>query len=185
MHTVETTKGTAYILRTCAADMTSHNGFVWPREGMIEAPDWRADGECGHGLHGFLWGDGDGALASWDESAVWIVAKIDEWIDLTGKVKFPRADVVFVGDRAGATAHIASVGASGAIVGGTATAGDGGTATAGYRGTATAGDRGTVQVRWYDSVAYRWRIATGYVGEDGIQNGVAYRVEAGTLVEAV
>ena len=64
---------------------------------------------------------------------------------------------------------------------GTATAGWGGTATAGDEGTATAGDEGTVVVRWWDGS--RYRLAVGYVGEDGIEAGVAYRCdEQGRLV---
>ena len=31
---------TTLVLRTCAADMTSHSGFVWPEAGPVEAPDW-------------------------------------------------------------------------------------------------------------------------------------------------
>jgi len=148
---MKTTKGEAYILRTCAADMTSYGGFVWPREGRVEAPDWKPTKACRNGLHGFLWGEGDGGLASWDPNAVWIVARVTEWIDLGGKVKFPAAEVVFAGSRLDATARIIDLGARGAVVGAivtagdrsTATAGDDGTATAGYRSTATAGYRGT------------------------------------------
>ncbi len=73
---------------------------------------------------------------------------------------------------------------------GTATAGDRGTATAGVRGTATAGDGGMatagdggiIEVRWWDCSASRWRLAIGYVGEDGIEPGVAYYVRDGRLV---
>ena len=74
---------------------------------------------------------------------------------------------------------------------GTATAGDYGTATAGYRGTATAGndgtatagDRGVVELRWYDGS--RYRITVGYIGEDGLLPGVAYRCDsAGEILPA-
>ena len=133
----------AYILRTCNADMSSRNGFIWPREGIAECPDWKPTKQCGNGLHGALWGEGDGALLDWRDDAVWVVAGVDEWIDLGGKVKFPRADVVFAGARDDAVAMLVSLGATGAIIGGTATAGERGTATAGYGGTATAGERGT------------------------------------------
>ena len=57
---------------------------------------------------------------------------------------------------------------------GTATAGDSGTATAGYSGTATAGDRGELRIRYWDTKAERYRTAVAYVGEDGIEAGVAY-----------
>jgi len=65
---------------------------------------------------------------------------------------------------------------------GTATAGDGGTATAGDDGTATAGDYGTVIITWHD--AARRRLAIGYVGEDGIEPNVAYRLSNGKMERA-
>ena len=37
-------------------------------------------------------------------------------------------------------------------------------------------------VRYWDGK--RYRLAIGYVGEDGIEPGVAYRVEGGRLVRA-
>ena len=67
--------------------------------------------------------------------------------------------------------------------GGTATAGDRGTATAGERGTATAGERGILSLRWWDWS--RYRIATFYVGENGVLPNVKYRVdEKGQIVKA-
>jgi hypothetical protein len=66
---------------------------------------------------------------------------------------------------------------------GTATAGDSGTATAGDSGTATAGDSGTVCIRYWDAKADRYRLAIGYVGENGIQPNVKYRLENGTFTE--
>ena len=58
---------------------------------------------------------------------------------------------------------------------GTATAGVRGTATAGYAGTATAGDDGILNVRWWDGK--RYRVATFYVGEDGIEANAPYGVD--------
>ena len=66
---------------------------------------------------------------------------------------------------------------------GTATAGDDGTATAGDGGTATAGERGILSLRWWDWS--RYRIATFYVGENGVLPNVKYRVdEKGQIVMA-
>jgi hypothetical protein len=137
--------GRALILRTCDKDMRSYGGFQWPWAGPVAAPDRRPVAECGGGLHGFLRGEGDGALASWAADAVWVVAEIfeAEAIDLGGKVKVPAAVVLFAGNRLGATDLIRRHYPAAAVVGGTATAGDCGTATAGYRGTATAGCSGT------------------------------------------
>ncbi len=138
--------GRALILRTCSPDMTSHGGFVWPRDGEVAAPDWESTAECGNGLHGLLWGAGDGTLVSTDPDAVWVVAEVDasDVVELVGKVKVPRAFVVFAGARDVAVALVQAHAPAGtAVVWGTATAGYGGTATAGYGGTATAGHGGT------------------------------------------
>jgi len=136
----------AYVLRTCAADMTSHNGrFRWPESGPVALPDWDPKPECGNGLHGFLRGEGDGRLASFAPDAKWLVVKVRlaDVIDLAGKVKFPRGVVVFCGDRAGATALIKKKHPRATIVGGTSTSGDCGTSTSGDYGTSTSGFRGT------------------------------------------
>ena len=55
---------------------------------------------------------------------------------------------------------------------GTATAGYNGTATAGYNGTATAGENGIIQIKLYDHAARRHRIVIGYIGENGLENGL-------------
>ena len=164
----------AYILRTCNADMSSRNGVIWPREGVVECPDWKPTTECGNGLHGALWGEGDGALLSWEADAVWVVAGVDEWIDLNGKVKFQRADVVFSGPRDEAVAEIIKRGAKGAVIGGTASAGD--------RGTARAGYGGILLLSHWDR--QRRRVVIAYVGEGGVKPNTAYRLRDGKLVGA-
>jgi hypothetical protein len=81
---------------------------------------------------------------------------------------------------------------------GTATAGDlgkaraghCGNAMAGYRGhaesllggSARAGDGGTISIWWHDGE--RPLLAVGYVGEDGIEPNVAYRLDNGKFVKA-
>ena len=142
------------VLRTHRADGASYGGFRWPTEvgGVAVAPDWDPDPsiECGRGLHGLLWGCGDGSLLT--PGLTWVIVAVDPGdiatrLDGTGvppKVRFRSAEVIHVGDRGTATGWIAAHGGAGLpVVYGTATAGDGGTATAGYRGTATAGDGGT------------------------------------------
>ena len=170
------------ILRTCNADMRSHGGFQWPRSGPVAAPDWNPAPECGNGLHGFLRGEGDGSLADWSSDAVWLVAEVETFVDLGGKVKFPTAEVIFAGSRLEATALVKARYPGAAVVGanvavedrrvavvgdyGTATAGYGGTATAGDGGTATAGDYGTATAgAWGTATAGAWGTATaGYRG---------------------
>ena len=168
---------TVLVLRTCASDMTSYNGFKWPESGSIEAPDWNPKAECGNGLHGFLWGEGNGELANWDSDAKWLVCRVpaDSVVDLHGKVKFPRCEVIHCGDRASATAFIAANGAAGcAIVGGTSTSGDRGTSTSGDRGTSTSGVGGTstsgcggvIAITYWNGKRYKVRIGS-VKDEDG------------------
>jgi hypothetical protein len=158
---------TALVLRCCAPDMSSKNGFVWPGVGEEAiAPDWKKTASCGAGLHGWLYGQGDHSCSDyWNEKgAKWLVVEVElsSVVMLGGKVKFPRGTVRFVGEKHEAAAYliehepqtksVAVIGASvtvgdeqAAQVGalGTATAGYSGTATAGYYGTATAGNSGT------------------------------------------
>ena len=64
-------------------------------------------------------------------------------------------------------------------------AGDWGHATAGAYGHATAGDWGTISIRWWDAAAERGRVATGYVGENGIEADTAYKLDdKGRFVKA-
>jgi hypothetical protein len=276
MSTRKSTKGamkTALVLRSCNEDMSSKNGFVWPGVGEVAtAPDWIANDECGAGLHGWLYGQGDHSCSSYlDTTSKWLVVEVEEAgiIMLGGKCKFQSGTVRFVGAKADAaaflianeprSANVAVIGAS-LIVGdsqavavgalgtatagdsgtatagysgtatagysgtatagdsgtatagdrgtatagdsgtatagdrGTATAGDSGTATAGYRGTATAGDSGTatagysgtatagkkgeIRIKYWDSKAERYRTKSGYIGEDGLVENVAYHLDA-------
>src|SRR6202142_2176429 len=144
------------VLRTCGANMTSKNGFKWPEKGAVECHDWLPTAECGNGLHGFLWGEGNGGLANWAADAKWLVVSVLEKdiVVIDRKVKFPRGNVVFCGGRKGATDYIAARAPGGrtpAIIGhfavsgyrGTSTSGVGGTSTSGYGGTSTSGHRGT------------------------------------------
>jgi hypothetical protein len=114
-------------------------------------------------------------LCDLSETAKWLVVEVDEACvlteahgkDLTGKCKFPRGVVVFVGGRCDAAQYIHDNGGAGrAIVGLTATAGYAGTATAGYAGTATAGDAGTATAGYAGTATAgnRGTATAGYAG---------------------
>ncbi|MNM27241.1 Ice nucleation protein [compost metagenome] len=181
---------TALVLRTCSADMKSYGGFQWPDEvgAVVEAPDWKANNECGNGLHGWLFGHGDHSCSSsvMEAGAKWLVVEValPESIALGGKVKFQRCIIRHIGDKASATefilsheprsAEVAVIGASrqvgdneivqvGAI--GTASAGDYGTASAGDYGTASAGNGGTA------SAGDGGTASAGYKGTASAGNG--------------
>ena len=115
-------------------------------------------------------------------------AEAERWyVEATGHVvSVGSYGTATAGDSGTATAGYAGIATAGdrgiATAGdyGIATAGDYGTATAGYRGTATAGVGGILAVKWFDG--QRSRLAIGYIGEDGLAPGVAYRVESGKFV---
>ena len=133
------------VLRTCAADLTSKNGFVWPSSGHVLCPDWAPTAECGHGLHGLLWGAGDGSLLDWSLDAKWLVVAVEpsQLVALDGKVKFAAGEVVHCGDQASATAFLSRDPRAICVVGGTSTSGARGTSISGARGTSISGDWGT------------------------------------------
>ena len=117
---------------------------------------------------------------------------LPDWT-FSGDPELERRSREALARRAAAENWFAEVISQQPVVGyaGTATAGDGGTATAGARGTATAGERGTatagergiLSLRWWDWS--RYRIATFYVGENGVLPNVKYRVdEKGQIVMA-
>jgi hypothetical protein len=150
---------------------------VWPRKGLVKAPDWDPAPRCGHGLHGCLKGEGDADLLNWSESAVWQVVEVraDEVVELSGKVKFPRGKVLISGTRKEATDLLVSSCPGSAVIGAFVTAGDCGTATAGYRGTATAGDYGTA------TAGYRGTATAGVRGTATAGNcGTATAGDCGT-----
>ena len=180
----------ALILRVCNKDGSSHNGFKWPMEvgAVVKAPDWRDNKECGNGLHGWLYGQGDhGCTDYWSrEGAQWLVVEAETMLDLGGKVKFPECVIRFVGDKKSATDYlwenelrsrdVAVIGAQRSDMR------DGAMVMVGALGTATAGDSGVIAIEYYDGHQYYRKI--GAIGENGLKANVAYRVENGEFVEA-
>jgi hypothetical protein len=170
--------------------MTSRNGLKWKKRGEVVAPDWSPVKECGQGLHGLLWGEGDGSLLNYEPDARWLVVAVNDnaIVDLGGKVKFPKGEVIHCGDMKSATEYIARHGGGGrAIVGYTATAGDNGTATAGDYGTATAGYNGTATAG-YNGTATAGDYGTATAGDYGTAtagyNGTATAGDNGTATAA-
>ena len=194
-------KGEVLVLRTCDKDLKGHGGFQWPESGPVKCADFNPVKECGQGLHGLLWGEGATSYFDAARDAKWLLVAVREKdvISLGDKVKFPSGRVVFVGERDAAVAllqqHVpkdkvvcyalVTAGDDGTATAGdygTATAGDRGTATAGNYGTATAGDDGTLVLSYYSK---RRRLMVAYVGEDGIEPNVAYKLDAaGKFVKA-
>jgi hypothetical protein len=83
----------------------------------------------------------------------------------------------------GGTSISGDYGTSTSGYGGTSASGDSGTSTSGNYGTSTSGIRGTLVIKWYDGSHYR--LATAYVGENGIEPNVAYKLDRkGNFVKA-
>ena len=158
-----------------------YNGFQWPESGKCSAPDWKPTVACGNGLHAFLWGTGDSDLRCKDEDAKWLVMSVEAStiVDLEGKVKFPKCEVLYCGDRETAVAIIQHYAPGGTPV-------MFGTATAGYRGTATAGLYGYIAIEYYDEEKggiYIKKMA--FVDNVTILAGVKYRLNSSNEFEAI
>ena len=161
-------KETVLLIRSVKEDMTSTNGFVWPKSGTVACPDWKDNLECGNGLHGLLPGQND--PSTWYSDGPILVLEVDvsSIKDLDGECKFPECEVVYCGDMKGACAFAETRGVYGPW----------------YRGTAIAGDSGNLVVKIWDGNRYRFTI--GYVGENGIKSNTKYRLDGkGNFVEVV
>jgi len=138
-----------YIMRCCSPQMEGHGGFKWPGSGAVSCPDWNERAECGNGLHGWLMGEGDIGVSdhATSDGAKWLVCAVwsADVVDLGQKVKFPRAWVVFCGDKHAASAEIRRLGANGAVIASTLKAGDNSTLKAGWNSTLKAGVNSTLE----------------------------------------
>ncbi|MGE5452457.1 MAG: hypothetical protein ACM3VZ_11525, partial [Acidobacteriota bacterium] len=164
----EAAKATALVLRCCNEDMSSQNDFVWPGvDQEAVCPDWINNNECGNGLHGWLYGQGDHTTSSYynNPKAKWLVVEVEEStiVMLGGKCKFERGVVRFVGEKTEAAAYLIAneprakdvavigisidVGNEKVAIGGalsTLTGGYGSTLTGGDDSTLTGGNRSTL-----------------------------------------
>ncbi len=200
----------ALVLRVCGDKGQAHGGFVWPLTvgTTVSAPDWEKNKQCGNGLHGWLYGQGELATDYWRESsAKWLVVEVDleDVVMLGSKCKFPSCIVRFVGDSKSATdflwehegrsrpcavvaAHRADMTAGAAVqVGplGHASSGTRGTSTSGYGGTSTSGEGGVLSILQYNPSKCVYERKVAVVGENGIKPGIKYKLdEAGKFVKA-
>lgn len=153
---------TVLVLRCSSRDGTSYNDFRWPDSGEVAAPDWRNDTECGHGLHGWLWGEGDVRAATWHDQpdARWYIVEVlaVDVVDLGGKVKFPRGNVILRGSRDEVVKSMQERCPGRAVV----------------YGQATAGEKGTIILSYWCPKRDRYRSVVGEIGEDGLEPNVTY-----------
>ncbi|MCF5601193.1 Ice nucleation protein, partial [Pseudomonas syringae] len=102
----------ALVLRTCANNMADHCGLIWPASGTVESKYWQSTRRHENGLVGLLWGAGSSAFLSVHADARWIVCEVVVAdiiaLEEPGMVKFPRAEVVHVGDKISASHFISA-----------------------------------------------------------------------------
>jgi len=156
--------------------MTSHHGFVWPSEGLVEAPDWKDTDECGHGLHGLPWGVG-GDYSYAENDARWLVVRVctdkggyrHGTGDMHDKCKFKVGEVVYCGSRKDAVHIIQMYCPPNTPVNWTVQEGmNESTQTAGYKSTQTAGDEST-QKAGYKSTQTAGDVSTQTAGYKSTQ----------------
>ncbi len=177
MTKIELQSNEILVLRNCHADGSSYNGFVWPKSGYVECPDWQDDDNCGHGLHGLPWGVGSTSYFYDDADAAWIVFVTSTSAgqyrhgagDLTDKCKARSANVIYFGDKLGAIQLLAAHLPTGLPMNfATQTAGYRSTQTAGDDSTQKAGDRST-QKAGDDSTQKAGYCSTQTAGDDSMQ----------------
>jgi hypothetical protein len=110
-------KKTALVLKMVEPNMCSQYDpkFKYPRSGRVVCPDWKATKECGHGLHGWLWGVGSTITTSgdFDPKNKFLVIEVEKWIELnTQKIKFREGNVVFCGSMRKAADYLMKHGAA-------------------------------------------------------------------------
>ena len=84
-----------WVMKSVNKDMSSaHNPkFKYPERGMVEASDWKEFNECGNGLHGFLWGEGNEGFADFASNSRWLLIRVnplDGLVQMKDKCKFRR-----------------------------------------------------------------------------------------------
>jgi hypothetical protein len=188
-------KGQALVLRKCyrkEGKLTTRNNFIWPEKGPVEAPDFKPTFQCGHGLHGLLWGAGSPGYLEGD---TWLCVLVDADPDnlmtgqgeLTDKCKFRAALDVSVGELSEVIGNIQRYAPAGTLINfaiqgckddseSTQTAGNWSIQTAGYESTQTAGYK-SIQTAgcestqtagdWSIQTAGNWSIQTA--GDESIQ----------------
>ncbi len=155
-----------YVLKQVSPTMTAHGGFVWPESGPVSCPDWDPAPRCGGGLHGWLRGEGNGSLADTSPECKWLILRVrkSEIVDLDGKVKFPRAEVLACGPRHEIVAEIRSLCPDASVIFSTVAKCNLQAAAAGYHGQASAGNYGQA------SAGYRGQASAGNYGQASAGN---------------
>lgn len=78
-----------YAIKSLPRSGVAYGEFQWPIEAgvYVTCRDWEPSPKCGHGLHAFKNGCGDGTLAYWGIDALWYLLSTDttNFVDLDGQ----------------------------------------------------------------------------------------------------
>ena len=183
----------AIVVRTCASDGGSYNGFKYPLTvgSVVVCPDWKPTAKCGNGLHGLLNGIGDWSLVDSGAERLWQIFGVlnAEVVAIDGdKVKFPRGKLLYCGTASGALAWFVPemVKAIQAEAKDNTATGDRGHAAAtgehaiaaslGIEGSATANEGWIVLAAYNDKYELVCVKAAKVGGPEGVEANIAYRL---------
>ena len=188
MEKIKLEKNEILVLRSCKKGMKSYGGFIWPKEGFVEAKDWKPTYKCGNGLHGLPWGVG-GNYLNHTNDAIWLLVKVNTSKNyLTGrgeladKCKFKNGIVVFTGNKFDCLNVLskylpdnipANWLTQTAGYKSTQKAGYESTQTAGYKSTQKAGD-GSTQTAGHGSTQTAGDMSTQKAGKNSVQISCYY-----------
>ncbi len=107
-HQWKDANGEVLVVKAVTKDGKAYGGFQHPLDigAIVEAPDFLPTSECGNGIHGWALGLGlgEGRDIDWSADTFLVYGVGCEIIELTGKVKFQRGTLRFVGNWVSALA---------------------------------------------------------------------------------
>ncbi len=152
--------------------------IVWPESGPVKCSDWKPQAVYGNGIHAWPWGMFVGDGKEPNACQPWLVLAVDpaDVVQIDGgRCKFPKCEVVYSGEMAGAM-YYTSTGRVAWIV----DSSSGSAAATGYSGSAAAtGDRGIAAITVADKYSiievsttgigavqgemFNWKVHTGAI----------------------
>ena len=91
------------VLRKTKEDGKADKDFTYPNKGLVEAPDWDGQDQCGGGLHGLAWAEGAFDIDNYGALfQVILVDKKDGFVNLDGnKCKYRKGEIVLTSRESG------------------------------------------------------------------------------------
>jgi hypothetical protein len=141
-----------YMIKTVDKNLQGYGGFQYPKNGLVEAPDWTPKPTCNGGIFGLIHDTYHHMIS---DKPIWMVLKYETESSVVvdnEKIKVPKAWVVSVGsagemqslfEKKTSKPYSYDYSTQTAVNRSTQTAGNRSTQTAGYESTQTAGYEST------------------------------------------